>query len=74
MIFKLALAGKEQLQTVLTSTRDKLIGMAKEPLYRIDCPYTDCSESRSVRVHEEAVSRLRGLDRDIYKKWLDDEV
>ena len=51
-------------------------GMAKEPLYRIDCPYTDCSESRSVLVHEEAVSRLRGLDRsrEPDKKWLDDEV
>ena len=74
MMFKFALAGKQQLYWQPLRIRLTRIGMAKEPLYCIDCPYTDCSECHSVLVHEEAVSRLKGLDRSSHKKWLDDEV
>ena len=44
--------------------------MAKELLHRIGCPYTDCSK---ILVHEEAVSRLLGLNGGD-KGWLHDEV
>ena len=48
--------------------------MAEQVLYRIDCPYSDCSENRLVLVHKDAVSRLQGLDRVSHKRWVDDEV
>ena len=73
-MFEFALAGKDSYWQAQADAAFSCSGMTKEVLYRIDCPYTDCSESRLVLVHEDAVSRLQGLDRISHKRWLDDEV